>query len=122
MMSAVNAYLDNLPDPWARNTAEAIINMIRRSGALDESIKWGHPFFSLHRRAVVKIYTARDWIDVFFYRGGALADPDGLLGAKGRSSMRRLQLPRDHAVPGGLQELIRQAVAVAEPSGHNETN
>ncbi len=124
MSSAVDLYLGALPSPWPRQTAEAVIATIRRSGApdeslpnesvLDESMKWRQPYFSLHGRAVVKLFTAKDWIDVFFYRGAELADPDGLLGAEGRSSMRRLQILRDHAVPGGLQSLVRQAIALAE--------
>ncbi len=117
MKSTVVLYLDNLPDPWPRQTAEALIMMIRESGALDEFIKWGHPYFSLHGHAIVKIYTAHDWVNVFFYRGAELPDPTGLLGREGRSSMRRLQIFRDQAVPGGLRDLIRQAIILAEQSG-----
>ncbi|MCY0905837.1 DUF1801 domain-containing protein [Arthrobacter sp. H14-L1] len=117
MKSTVVRYLDNLPDPWPRQSAEAVIMMIRGAGVLDEFIKWGHPYFSLRGHAIVKIYTARDWINVFFYQGAELPDPTALLGAEGRSSMRRLQIFRGQGMPGGLPELIRQAIIHAEQSG-----
>ncbi len=117
MKSAVDLYLDNLAEPWPRQSAEAVIIMIRGAGALDEFIKWGQPYFSLGGRAVVKIYVAHDWINVFFYQGAELPDPAGLLGPGGRSSMRRLQILRDQAVPGGVRDLIGQAIVVAEPGG-----
>ncbi|MBG0738026.1 DUF1801 domain-containing protein [Paeniglutamicibacter antarcticus] len=117
MKSEVVVYLDNLPGPWPRETAEAVIVMIRGFGALDEFIKWGHPYFSLHGHAIVKIYAARDWINVFFYQGAELPDPAGLLGSEGRSSMRRLQIFREQAVPDGLRDLIRQAIILTESGG-----
>lgn len=117
MKSTVDLYLDNLPDPWSRQIAEAVILMIRGSGGLDEFIKWGHPYFSLDRRAIVKIYTAHDWVNVFFYQGAELHDPAGLLGPERRSSMRRLQIFRDQVVPDGVRNLIRQAIVIAEQSG-----
>lgn len=115
MKSAVDLYLDNLADPWPRRSAEAVIIMIRGAGALDEFIKWGQPYFSLDGQAIVKIFTAHDWINVFFYHGTELSDPAGLLGPEGRSSMRRLQIFRDQAVPSGLRDLVRQSVTLTTP-------
>nr|WP_246318456.1 DUF1801 domain-containing protein [Leifsonia psychrotolerans] len=93
--------------------------MIRESGALGEFIKWGSPYFSVNGRAVVKIHAAHDWIDVFFYRGSELRDPNELLGSEGKSSMRRVQIFRDQSVPDGVQDLIHQAIVHAERSGHS---
>lgn len=117
MTSPVDTYLDSLSDPWSRDIAETVITMIRGSGGLDEFIKWGHPYFSSNGHATVKIFTAHDWINVFFYQGAELHDPTGLLGPEGRSNMRRVQIFRDQAVPDGVRDLIRQAIVIAERNG-----
>ena len=117
MKSLVDLYLDNLAAPWPRHSAEAVIVMIRGAGVLDEFIKWDQPYFSLNGHAIVKIYTAHDWINVFFYHGTELSDPAGLLNPEGRSSMRRLQIFRDQAPPSGLPNLIHQAITLGKPSG-----
>ncbi len=117
MNSPVDLFLDDLSDPWPRRVAEAVINMIRDCGRLDESIKWSHPYFSFDGHAIVKIYIAQEWIDIFFYQGAELPDPAGLLGAEGRSSMRRLQILRDQTVPDGVRDLIRHAIVMTERAG-----
>ena len=115
MTPLIDSYLANLEDPWPRQTACAVVGMIRDLGRLDESIKWGQPYFSLDGRAVMKIYTAHEWISIFFYHGAEIADPTELLGREGRSSMRRLQVRRDQAVPDALRDMIHQSLVIAEP-------
>lgn len=117
--TTIDGYLASLAAPWPQSPASAVVAAIRSAGPLEESIKWGHPFFSLRGRAVVKVFTAREWIDVFFYRGADLLDPEGLLGFEGRSAMRRLQIGRDADTPRGLAALVREAVSAANAAKLN---
>lgn len=108
---AFEAYLADAQRPWPGEALDAVIAAIRAGADLDEAIKWGQPYFSLNGRAVVKLYAARDWINVFYYRGAELPDPEGLLVGDGPSGMRRLRAHRgDSDLP--LAE-IRRLVGVA---------
>ena len=100
MTPLIDSYLANLEDPWPRQTACAVVGMIRDLG---------------DGRAVMKIYAAHEWISIFFYHGAEIADPTELLGREGRSSMRRLQIRRDRAVPDALRDMIHQSLVIAEP-------
>ncbi len=111
--TTIDAYLESLDSPWPWSAASAAIDAIRSSGPLDEAIKWGHPYFGLNGRAVVKIFVAREWLDVFFYQGAYLTDSTGLLGAAGSTSMRRLQIARNSDVPLELAALVCEAVTLA---------
>ena len=111
--TTVDAYLESLDSSWPLSAASTVVSVIRSAGPLDEAIKWGHPYFELNGRGVVKMFVAREWLDVFFYQGAHLDDPTFLLGPGGSSSMRRLQIARDTDVPPGLAGLVREAVALA---------
>ncbi|KTS09001.1 DUF1801 domain-containing protein [Microbacterium testaceum] len=109
----IDAFVRDLPEPWPRDPAQRVIGAIREGGPFEESIKWGNPFFALDGRAVVKMFVARDWINVFFYRGADLEDPNNLLAEDGRSSMRRMRVLRDEPFHYELlAQLTRQAAAL----------
>ncbi len=109
----IDEFLTTLSSPWPREDATSIVRMLRRPDRVDEAIKWGNPFFSVNGHAVAKVFVARDWINVYFYRGTELADPDNLLGAKGNSAMMRLRVGRGQEAPAGIRRLMDEAVGIA---------
>ena len=112
--SEIDAFIRSQPAPWPQERLAHIVEEIRRRGSLDESIKWGNPFFAVNNRSVVKLFVARDWINVFFYRGAELTDTDHLLASEGRSAMRRIRVQPDAsaALDTSIGDLTRQAIAL----------
>ncbi|PWJ53279.1 protein of unknown function (DU1801) [Quadrisphaera granulorum] len=110
----VDRYLAGLTTPWPAEAAKAAVAAIRTGGKFEEAIKWSHPYFACSGRAVLKLHVARGWINIFFYRGAELNDPDHLLSNGGTSGMRRLRLERDAPLPVvQIQELSRQAANIS---------
>ncbi|WP_295825147.1 DUF1801 domain-containing protein [uncultured Microbacterium sp.] len=117
----VDRFLADAEQAWPSDALASIVATIRSAGPFNEAIKWGHPYFSLNDRAVLKLYVARTWINVFYYRGAELKDPDVLLTGDGPSGMRRLRIYRDEDVPLGLiDRLTRAAVALEIASEPNQ--
>ncbi len=79
-------------------------------GPLSESLKWGNPYFSRHS-AVLKWFVAKDWINVYFYRGHLMADPNGYFEPTQNARMRTLRVTADRIVaPSAFRELLDQAI------------
>lgn len=102
-------YLAALVAPWPRETVRSITVAIREAGRFDESIKWGNPYFAIDGRAAVKLFVARDWVNVYFYRGAELSDPSGLLEPGDQKRMRKMRVHRGQAVPGAFVDLVLEA-------------
>ena len=113
--SPLDTYLSAAERPWPHTALATIITAIRAGANFEESIKWGQPYFAVNGRAVVKLYAARDWINLFYYRGSELPDPAGLLVGNGASSMRRQRFYRnDTYLPvTEIERLARAAAALA---------
>lgn len=113
--SPLDTYLAETARPWPYAALHAIITAVRASADLDESIKWDQPYFSMNEHAVLKLYAAREWINLFYYRGAELPDPDGQLTGEGSSRMRRQRVHRDNPdLPlAEIQRLVRAAAALA---------
>ena len=63
---------------------------------------------------MVKLYAAQEWINIFYYRGAELEDPDDLLEGDGPSGMRRMRIHRDAGIPlHQIQNLSRAAADLA---------
>lgn len=112
---ALDVYLAAAERPWPHAALTAIVTAIRTGADFDEAIKWGQPYFSMNGHAVVKLYAARDWINLFYYRGAELPDPEGLLVGEGVSGMRRQRVYRDDPdLPlAEIGRLVRAAAALA---------
>ncbi|MBN9610284.1 MAG: hypothetical protein BGO26_02990 [Actinobacteria bacterium 69-20] len=113
--SPLDSYLAAAERPWPHTALKAIITAIRAGAAFDEAIEWGQPYFSRSGHAVVKLHAARDWINLFYYRGAELPDPGGLLVGEGSSGMRRQRVHRgDPDLPlAEIQRLVRTAAILA---------
>ena len=109
----VDRFLAEAKQPWPAEALASIIITIRSAGPFNEAIKWGHPYFSLNDRAVAKLYAAQEWVNIFYYRGAELEDPDGLLLGDGPSGMRRVRIYRDEELPlAQIGRLTRAAGAL----------
>ena len=110
----VDRYLAEATHPWPAEVLTSTVTAIRAGGPFREAIKWSHPYFSLNGHAVVKLYAAQEWINIFYYRGAELEDPDGLLQGDGPSGMRRMRIHRDAGIPlHQIQNLSRAAADLA---------
>lgn len=76
MAKTVEAYIRERPE-WA--------DPLRRFRALlaafdlEETVKWGLPYYQLDGRRVVALTGFKRWIALWFERGYAMADPLGVL-------------------------------------------
>ncbi len=59
---------------------------LARSAGLDEGLKWGSPCFTLGGKNVAMIVAFKESCALQFFKGTALADPDGLLEPAGPHS------------------------------------
>lgn len=113
-MNSVDGYLAEAERPWPGDVLAAVIAAIRESAPFDEALKWRQPFFSLNGKAVVKLFAAKEWINLFYYRGAGLSDPNGLLCEEGTSAMRRLRILRQQTPPlDDIRILTREAATLA---------
>ena len=81
---------------------------------MEMSIKWRNPFFS-HNGAVLKWFVAKEWINVYFFKGSSLDDPAGLFIPTDNEEMRTIRLIETDKVPGKtIADLVRRAVALQE--------
>lgn len=102
--------------PEVRAVAEALRTLVRRTAPhLKEEGKPGWSNIVYRGRGVVcAISPHKDHVNLHFYKGTALQDPEGLLEGSGKAlrhvKVRRLEdLPRQ-----ALERLLRQAVALEE--------
>ena len=114
--TAVDAYIEGFPD-WrgetaalARHTIHAVVPDARMS------IKWSQPVFESNGPfAYIKVF--RTSVNIGFWRGAELDDPDQLLTGDGHR-MRHLRVtgPSELDV-GRLTDWVRQAVALNATMG-----
>ncbi len=87
----VDAYLGRLPPPRLA-VATALRELVRRAApGLTETIKWGVPCYC-GQGNVCGIMAHRDHVNLVFFRGAELADPEGLLEGTGKG-MRHIKVP-----------------------------
>lgn len=114
----VDAFVRGLPAGWQRESCNVLLAAIRAlPTGLDESIKWHNPFFE-YRGAVVKWYVARDWVNVYFYKGYLLQDPGGVFEPTGNSRMRTIRISETRPLDQhAFVEMLRSAVALNARAG-----
>ena len=105
----VDAYVRAQPKEL-RDTLEAARRMVREAAPhAVETMKWGAPTYVGHGN-IVALMAHKAHVNLQFYRGAELADPDGLLEGTGKG-MRHVKVrhARDLANPA-LKSLLRAAV------------
>ena len=111
-MSDVEGFIHNLEPDWQQEVCRRLLASQRQvSDEIDEAIKWGNPYFSANGRALLKWYCAKGWINVYFFKGRELADPDGLFIETDNRSMRTIRLFGDPTLDEeGYRDLVRRAL------------
>ncbi|MGZ6270849.1 MAG: DUF1801 domain-containing protein [Candidatus Limnocylindrales bacterium] len=112
----VDAYVATLPDWQAELVGE--LRRIMRAAAPEatEALKWAQPVYE-RNGPFAWIKGHRDHVNIGFWRGIELADPEGLLDGEGER-MRHLGLRDGDPVPEAtLIAWIREAVELNERLG-----
>ncbi len=77
----------------------------------------GHPYFELHGNAVLKWYCAKAWINVYFFRGRELDDPDGLFEQSDNVKMLPIKITEGSSLEhDAFRQLVRAAAELARRS------
>lgn len=111
-MEAVHHFIDKLGPVWQREVCYAILDsMLAVEPKFEASIKWKNPYFSLDGRASIKWYVAKEWINVYFYRGAQFDDPDHLFVESDNRDMKMLKIFPDSSFnQNAFQDLVRQSL------------
>jgi hypothetical protein len=84
---------------------------------LDESLKWRNPHFD-GCGAVLKWYVAKEWINVYFYRGDLLEDRRGCFDATDNTRMRTIKVSKQRPLDrDAFRDLLGQAVGLDAGTG-----
>lgn len=115
--SAVDGFVSALPAGWKRDCCVELLADIRALPTpLQESIKWGNPHFDRHG-AVTKWYVAKDWINVYFYKGHLLDDPGRCFEPTANSRMRMIKIIESRSLNrAAFTALLRTAVDLNSPA------
>ena len=100
-------------DQPAKN--QRLIRALRRfvkdvAPSLVESVKWGNGCWLKGTAPVVYVYSDKEWVQLGFFRGATLKDPNGLLEGKGEY-VRHIKVRKPSDIePKTFGALVRQAV------------
>ena len=99
-------------------SAKRVVVSFRTCGRLRplaNTSKWGNPYFDLDGAAVTKWFCAKNWINVYFFRGRELPDPHSLFQESTNSRMLTVKVnPEDTLDRSAFRDLVRSAAALAE--------
>lgn len=119
-MTRIDEYVDALP-PWQQATVRELLDCV--SDALpqaDLSIKWSQPVFTTNGPCVF-IKPARAHVNLGFWWGAKLANPDGILEGSG-DKMRHIKLREgDRIDRSRVQQLAREADRLNHELGNPTT-
>ncbi len=110
----VDGFVAALREDWQRRARMRLLEEIRAAAPFGEHIKWRHPYFDLEGAAVLKWFCAKDWINVYFFRGRELRDPHGLFQPSDNSKMLTVKVTQATDLDSvAFRELVRAAAALA---------
>ncbi len=114
--TAADAYIAGFPDWRGEAAAMARDTILAVAPDASVSIKWSQPVFGSNGPfAYIKVF--RTWVNVGFWRGAELDDPDATLSGDG-DRMRHLKLTGpDDLDTERLAAWVRQAVALNAENG-----
>ena len=112
--SGVDAWLAKVDRPQ-RDLVISIRTLIREAAPeLEETMKWGQPCYVHDGANVCYIAPIADRVNVGFFRGADLDDPDHLLEGTGKS-LRHVKVWRGKRLrKGALRALVRCAAAMSD--------
>lgn len=113
-MQSVQNFIDNLPSDWQRKACQELL-VIQQSvnSNIEGAIKWQNPYFSYNGQALLKWYVAKEWINVYFFKGIQLDDPNGLFEETDNKAMRTVKLFADTTLDKtAYGEFVKAAAAL----------
>ena len=114
VQNEVDRYVDAVEPAWQREVCVQLLEDIRASAHLGEHIKWSHPYFEYEGDAVLKWFCARNWINVYFFRGRELPDPNGLFEQSDNQRMLTIKVRDiDDLDRSAFRDLVHAAVLLA---------
>ena len=92
-MQSVQNFIDALGTDWQRKACQELLDLQQAAEPnIDGAIKWQNPYFSYNGQALLKWYVAKEWINVYFFKGIQLDDPNGLFEETDNKAMRTVKL------------------------------
>lgn len=114
MNADVDRFVASLEPPWQREACVRLLEDVRATPGLGEHLKWGHPYFEYEGAAVTKWFCARDWVNVYFFRGRELPDPHGLFERSDNQRMLTIKVTVTRSLDrGAFRALVHSAVDLA---------
>ena len=106
----VDMFIAKLKPP-DKELVKALRKLVLETSPMEEAVKWGFPHFS-QNGAVCAIIPYKDHVNLEFYRGTELNDPNGLLEGTGKK-LRHVKIRKlDDVKTGALKELLLEAVVL----------
>lgn len=107
----IDSFLKQIKTEWQKSVCKEIIKRIRRAKPkLNESIKWKSPYFE-NSGAVLKLFVAKNWIDIFFYRGYELDKFQDTFRKDENSKMRAIKIEREDSFDyDQFEKMVKLAV------------
>lgn len=115
-MKTVDGYIAGLAG-WRKAVAKRLRAIVKEAApGAEEAIKWGHPVYSDHG-PVAYFRAYENSVNLGFWRGIELEDPQGLLQGSGEQ-MRHLKLTGGEAIDkAAITEFVRQAAMLNRSKG-----
>ncbi len=106
----VEALIAKLKHP-NKELVEALRKLVLETSPMEEAVKWGFPHYS-QNGGVCAIIPYKDHVNLEFYRGTELDDPDGLLEGTGKK-LRHVKIRKlDDVKTDVLRDLLLEAVVL----------
>lgn len=113
MPNPVDTFVEHL-DGWQHPAYVQLLSEIRAAARFEEHIKWGNPYFDIDGAAVLKTFCAKQWINVYFFRGHELADRAGLCEPTTNVRVRTIRITSDSTLEqGAVRDLVMRAAELA---------
>ncbi len=108
----VDAFVAKLKPP-NKELAKALRKLVLEISPMEEAVKWGFPHYS-QNGGVCAIIPYKDHVNLEFYRGTELDDPNGLLEGTGKK-LRHVKIRKLEDIKTDvLKELLLEAVKLNE--------
>lgn len=111
-MEEIRKFIAQLSSDWQRRQCGQLLEIQEQVNSdIEGSIKWGNPFFSYHGQALLKWYCAKEWINVYFYKGIDIPDPAHMFEETDNKTMRTVKLFADTKLDSkAYAELVKAAL------------
>lgn len=109
----VDAYITDQPEPLTDLLRELRRLIREEAPEAGESIKWGHPTYEA-RCNICYVSAHSEHVNLGFFRGADLDDPQRLLEGTGKSLRHVKVRPGDPVPEDGIRGLLRDAFALEE--------